>query len=221
MIQLRKSQVVAAPQDIERCRIEFDEKHCVLLPKLLEPPLLDFLLERLEQGLWQDRVHEDIGNEVVLEDASARGLLHFVANAPAFLKIVQEITGCGPLTQFRGRIYRFVPNSGHYDSWHNDNGNGRLVAMSLNLSLRGYEGGVFQLREWSSKRILAEIANTGWGDATLFRISGELEHQVTEVTGEQPKTAFAGWFKSEDPNPFAGAVGRRSISSGTAPEQEL
>src|SRR5689334_5787201 len=194
MIQLGKSRVVADPQDIERCRIEFDEKHCVLLPKLLEPPLLDFLLERLEQGLWQDRVHEDIGNEVVLEDASARGLLHFVANAPAFLKIVQEITGCGPLTQFGGRIYRFVPNSGHYDSWHNDNGNGRLVAMSVNLSLRGYEGGVFQLREWSSKRILAEIANTGWGDATLFRISGELEHQVTEVTGEQPKTAFAGWF---------------------------
>ena len=221
MIQLRKSRVVADPQDIERCKIEFDEKHCVLLPKLLEPPLLDFLLERLEQGLWQDRVHEDIGNEVVLEDASARGLLHFVANAPAFLKIVQEITGCGPLTQFGGRIYRFVPNSGHYDSWHNDNGNGRLVAMSLNLSLRGYEGGVFQLREWSSKRIVAEIANTGWGDATLFRISGELEHQVTEVTGEQPKTAFAGWFKSEDPNPFAGAVGRVSISSGAAREQEL
>jgi len=209
MIQLRKSRVVADPQDIERCKIEFDEKHCVLLPKLLEPPLLDFLLERLEQGLWQDRVHEDIGNEVVLEDASARGLLHFVANAPAFLKIVEEITGCGPLTQFEGRIYRFVPNSGHYDSWHNDNGNGRLVAMSLNLSLRGYEGGVFQLREWSSKRIVAEIANTGWEDAALFRISGELEHQVTEVTGEQPKTAFAGWLKSEDPNPFAGAVGRR------------
>jgi len=221
MIQLGKSRVVADPQDIERCRIEFDEKHCVLLPKLLEPPLLDFLLERLEQGLWQDRVHEDIGNEVVLEDASAGGLLHFVANAPAFLKIVEEITGCGPLTQFEGRIYRFVPNSGHYDSWHNDNGNGRLVAMSLNLSLRGYEGGVFQLREWSSKRMLAEIANTGWGDATLFRISGELEHQVTEVTGEQPKTAFAGWFKSEDSNPFAGRSDAIAIRAGAALEQEL
>jgi hypothetical protein len=221
MIQLRKSSLVADPQDIERCKIEFREKHCVLLPKLLEPPLLDFLLERLEQGLWQDRVHDHIGNEVVLEDPSARGLLHFVANAPAFLNIVQEITGCGPLTQFGGRIYRFVPNSGHYDSWHNDNGNGRLVAMSVNLSLRGYQGGIFQLREWSSKRMLAEIANTGWGDATLFRISGELEHQVTEVTGEEPKTAFAGWFKSEDPNPFAGHSAAVSISPSAAREQEL
>lgn len=208
MIQLRKSEVIADPRDIERWKIEFQEKHYVLLPKLLEPPLLDFLLERLEQGPWRDEAHKDIGVEVVLEDAPARGLLHFVANAPAFLKTVQEITGHGPLTRFGGRIYRFVPNSGHFDSWHNDNDDGRLVAMSLNLSSRGYEGGVFQLREWSSKRILAEIANTGWGDATLFRISRYLEHRVTEVTGEQPKTAFAGWFKSGDPNPFAEMSGR-------------
>jgi 2-oxoglutarate-Fe(II)-dependent oxygenase superfamily protein len=209
MIQLRRSQVVADREDIERWKVEFREKHCVLLPRLLEPPLLDFLLERLEQGEWRDRVHEGIGIEVVLEDLPARGLLHFVANAPAFLRTVQEITGCGPLTQFEGRVYRFIPNSGHHDSWHDDNGKGRLVAMSLNLSPRGYEGGVFQLREWSSKRVLAEIANTGWGDATLFRISRQLEHQVTEVTGEKSKTAFAGWFKSGDPNPFAGVAGRR------------
>jgi 2-oxoglutarate-Fe(II)-dependent oxygenase superfamily protein len=208
MIQLQKSRVVADREDVERWNIEFREKHCVVLPKLLESPLLDFLLERLAQGQWRDEAHEDIGVEVVLEDAPARGLLHFVANAPGFLKTVQEITGCGPLTQFGGRIYRFVPNSGHYDSWHNDNSNGRLVAMSLNLSPRGYEGGVFQLREWSSKRILTEIANTGWGDATLFRISRQLEHRVTEVTGEKSKTAFAGWFKSGDPNPFAEMSGR-------------
>ena len=206
MIQLRKSQVVALPQDIERCKVEFQQKHCALLPKLLEPPLLDFLFERLERGLWRENVHEDIGVELVLEDTAARGLLHFVANAPAFLKIVEQITGCHWLTQFSGRVYRFVPNCGHYDSWHNDNGDGRLIAMSLNLSPLGYEGGIFQLREWSSKRILAEIANTGWGDATLFRISGQIEHRVTEVKGTKPKTAFAGWFKSGNPNPFAGVT---------------
>jgi 2OG-Fe(II) oxygenase superfamily len=201
MIQLRRSEVVADRQDIERFKIEFQEKQCVLLPKLLEPSLLDFLLDRLERGPWRDQIHSGIGVELTLEDAPARVLLHFVANAPAFLKTVQEITGCGPLSQFGGRVYRFIPNSGHYDSWHNDDGNGRLVAMSLNLSLRGYEGGVFQLRDWESKRILVEIANTGWGDATLFRISTKLDHRVTEVTGEKSKTAFAGWFKS-GPNPF-------------------
>ena len=218
MIQLQKSNVVADRQDMERLKIEFQEKQCVLLPKLLEPRLLDFILDHLERGLWRDEIHHGIGVELVLEDAAVRGLLHFLANAPAFLKIVKEITGCGPLSHFGGRVYRFVPNSGHYDSWHNDDGNGRLIAMSLNLSPRGYEGGVFQLREWASQRILAEIANTGWGDATLFRISTKLDHRVTEVTGEKPKTAFAGWFKSEGPNPF---IVRGSLDPlRTAPPEE-
>ena len=203
MIQLCKSEVIADISDVERCKAVFRDRHCVLLPNLLEPALLEFLLERLEPGNWQAKSHDGIGAEVVLRDPPALALLHFVANSPAFLNVVEEITTCRPLTRFEGRVYRFVPNSGHYDSWHNDHGEGRLVAMSLNLSPHGYEGGIFQLREWPSKRMLLQIANTGWGDATLFRISGQLEHQVTHVLGEQPKTAFAGWFKAASPNPFA------------------
>jgi 2-oxoglutarate-Fe(II)-dependent oxygenase superfamily protein len=204
MIQLQKSRVVADPEDVERWKIEFREKHCVVLPKLLEPPLLDFLLERLECGCWRDNLNEDVGREIILDDAPARGLLHFGMNTPIFLNTVREITGCGPLTRFWGRVYRFIPNSGHHAGWHADKGNG-VIGMSLNLSGRGYEGGLFQLREQQTERMLAEIANTGWGDAMLFQISEQLQHRVTEVTGEEPKTAFAGWFMSGDPNPFGTA----------------
>lgn len=204
MIQLQKSRVVADPEDVERRKIEFREKHCVVLPKLLAAALLDLLLERLERGRWRDSLNEDVGREVILDDAPARGLLHFGVNTPIFLNSVQEITDCRPLTRFWGRVYRFIPNSGHHAVWHGDEENG-LIGMSLNLSQRGYEGGLFQLRERRTERVLAEIANTGWGDALLFRISQQLQHRVTEVTGEQPKTAFAGWFMSGDPNPFGTA----------------
>jgi hypothetical protein len=89
-----------------------------------------------------------------------------------------------------------LPNSGHYDSWHDDDIKNRLVGISINLSPLQFCGGVFQIREQGSKRLIMQIANTGLGDAILFRISGDLEHQVTEITGNQPKTAFAGWFQS-------------------------
>jgi hypothetical protein len=202
MIQLQKSKVIADPEDVERWKIEFQKNHCVVLPKLLEPTMLDRLLERLGRGRWCDNVNEGVGREVVLDDAPARGLLHFGVNTPVFLNTVQEITGCGPLTRFEGRVYRFVPNSGHHAVWHGDTENG-LIGMSLNLSERGFEGGLFELREQQTERILAKIANTGWGDALLFRISKQLQHRVTEVTGEEPKTAFAGWFLSGDRNPFS------------------
>jgi hypothetical protein len=196
MIQLRRSHVVVDPDDVERLKSEFQAKQCVLLPKVIEPILLDYLLHRLDAGHWRDRAHLGIGVEVVLDDQLTFHLLHFVTNSPIFLNTVEEITGLGPLTSFGGRVYRFVPNSGHYDSWHNDRAEGRLVGFSLNLSPRGYQGGIFQLRERESKRMLTEIANTGLGDATLFSIVRHLEHQVTEVTGEEPRTAFAGWFFS-------------------------
>ena len=201
MIQIQKSRVIADPEDVDRWKAEFLAQHCVVLPKLLEPPLLDLVFERLERGCWRDSVNEGVGREVVLFDAPAIGLLHFGVNTSFFLNTVQEITGCGPLTRFEGRVYRFVPNSGHHAGWHADSGNG-LIGMSLNLSRRGYQGGLFQLREAQTERMLAEIANTGWGDAMLFRISEKLQHRVTEMIGCEPKTAFAGWFKSEDRNPF-------------------
>jgi hypothetical protein len=196
MIQLKRFGSVLDFGDVEQLRLEFREKHCVLLPMLLEPSLLDFLLQRLSQAQWRDMKHEGIGTEVVSDDPPALSLLHFLANRPAFLDAVGQISGCGGVTWFGGRVYRFIPNSGHHDSWHDDNMEGRQVGMSINLSERGYDGGVFELRERQSKRILIRVANTGLGDATLFRISRDLKHQVTEVTGEMPKTAFAGWFQS-------------------------
>jgi len=43
----------------------------------------------------------------------------------------------------------------------------------------------------------ASIANTGPGDAIVFRIDGALEHMVTPVSGAVSKIAWAGWFARE------------------------
>ena len=200
MIQLRKSGVVVDSRDVGRLNVEFREKYCVLLPKLLEPALLNVLLSRLEQGEWCEKVHKGVGTEAVLDDLLAVNVLHFVVNSQSFLDAVRNITGCDQITWFGGRVYRFVPNSGHYDSWHHDAIDDRLIGMSLNLSPKSYKGGLFQLKARSSDRMLTEVANTGLGDAILFQISKKLLHQVTGVFGEKPKTAFAGWFQSGQQN---------------------
>src|SRR4029077_17449165 len=106
---------------------------CVLLPKLLEPRLLEYLLERIRQGPWRDKVHEGIGTELVLGDLPALNLLRLLVNRPHFLEAIRQITTCEEITWFDGRVYRFIPGAGHYDSWHSDHADGKLVAMSLNL----------------------------------------------------------------------------------------
>jgi hypothetical protein len=195
MVQLTRSGLTLPSQpDLDRLRAEFDRQHCIRLPGLLEPALLNFVRDRLEEAEFNERTHDDIGAELCLRHDVVLDLLHFLANDHKLFTLVQQLTGCDHIGCFVGRIYRMVPGSGHYDSWHSDTRDHRLIGLSLNLGTPGYEGGVFQLRERRSKDILCEVANTGSGDAILFRIAGDLIHQVTPVEGTTPKTAFAGWF---------------------------
>ena len=196
MIQLRKAGLVAHREDVQRFRSQFEEKHFVKLPGLLDPQLLSLVLSYIVQGQWQESAELGFYSESILENCAAPGLLQFVGNTPKFLETISEITRCDALTWFVGRVYRMRPNIDHTDKWHDDDADGRLIGMSLNLSPRGFEGGLFQMREAKSRRMLVEIANTGLGDAILFRLSHDFQHRVTEVRTGAPKTAFAGWFSS-------------------------
>ena len=196
MIQLRKAGLVADHEDVERLRCEFEKNHFVMLRDLFDPELLSLVLSNLEQGQWRDSAESGFYSESVLENCAAPALLQFVSNTPKFLKTISEITGINSLTWFVGRVYRMRPYVDRTDEWHTDAAHGRLIGMSLNLSPRGFEGGLFQMREGQPGRMLVEIANTGLGDAILFRLTPDFRHRVTEVQGDQPKTAFAGWFTS-------------------------
>jgi hypothetical protein len=90
-----------------------------------------------------------------------------------------------------------IPDDGHYDSWHDDVVEHRLIGMSVNLSTKVYMGGAFQLRSRSSGLILYEVTNTGSGDCIVFRIDPHLEHRVATVEATASKTAFAGWFQAQ------------------------
>ena len=163
--------------------------------------------EGRDRGRWITHEHEGLGREVILEDVRTLALLHFVANTPPFLGLVREFTGCDSITRFEGRVYRMMPGSDHYDSWHHDAIAHRVVGMSLNLGPTPYTGGTFQLRKEGEHAVRQELPNTVPGDAILFRISPALEHRVTPVLGTEPKTAFAGWFVSDGSDFFSMCLG--------------
>ncbi len=197
MIQLTRNGL-RSDGDLSALRAEFDANHVLRLPALLAPDTLQFLQLRMDAGPWADLRHGKAAREVVLQDAAALHLLHFMIGAPDFLDIVRRITGCDAIKAFGGRIYRMLPIREHMQRWHNDfDDRGlRRIALSINLGPRPYQGGLFQMRRAGKRKLLCELPNIAPGHATLFRIAPELEHRVTPVTGNEPKTAFAGWFRS-------------------------
>lgn len=177
-------------------RDQFARTNCAVVPGVLSSDLCLTVRQRLGQGTFVERDHEGLGTEQCLEADGTVSLLHFLANDPVVYAGVQDLTGCDAIGCFTGRVYRMLPGGAHHVSWHNDAVDHRLIGMSINLGSHPYEGGVFRLRDATSGAVLDEVANTGEGDALLFRIDERLEHQVTPIAGAVEKLAFVGWFRS-------------------------
>ena len=199
MVQLTRSGLVASgpAAHVERLRAQFEERSCVRLPALIEPGLLAFIQQQIDLADFAPQGHEGVGRETAMIQNVTFSLLHFLTNDTHLFELVRQITGCARIGCFIGRVYRLIPGLGHAADWHSDTFECRMIGMSVNLSTDIYQGGTFHLRKVGSTAPLCEIANTGAGDAILFRIAKDLEHQVTAVEGTTPKTAFAGWFRSQ------------------------
>ena len=151
----------------------------------------------------------NFGTEFTLDDPVTVHILLFLLNRAEFLNAIRIMTGCEEISDFLGRVYRLAAGPQSQLSWHTDIDNTveqRHVALSINLSTDVYGGGTFELRDRWTKTPLAQINNTGFGDALLFRVSNNLEHRVTEVVDKVAKTACAGWFRATGVSLFADLV---------------
>ena len=203
LIQLTRSGAVfsGSQRDVERLRARFEQHHCIRLPGLLDPGLLQIIKRRIEQARFDELGHVG-GLEICMVHDNTAGLLHFLTNNLNLFRMIREITGCGRIGCFGGRVYRILPGTNHYSCWHSDAKDHILIGLSINVSAEVYSGGSFQLRRCGAEQILCQMPNTGSGDSILFRIDKSLEHRMTDVEGTVPKTAFAGWFQSRPESRF-------------------
>lgn len=207
MIQVTRANVTKSAADIAWLGRQFAERHCAILTGLLAPDALQSLIGGIASARFDETVYhspdrqgdeQEFAKDLRVAGGSAvLHALHWLMNRPPLFEAIEQITGCRKIGCFYGRIYRSLPGSGHHLDWHDDlSEKHRLIGLSLNLSDYRYEGGVFELRERSSKVVTAQVACEGFGVAHIFRIAPSLEHRVTPVTGGHPRTMAAGWFMS-------------------------
>lgn len=183
--------------DITRLRDGFERDHHIVVPGLVRRELWDRVCREVDAGRFEEWQLNTGHTELCMRSTRAVGLMDLFVSDPLLFEAVRRMTGSGRIGAFVGRIYRMLPGSRHEGTWHGDNVEGRLVAMSVNLSDADYSGGLLEIRERDSQRVLHRIANTGPGDAVIFRIAPELQHRVSAVGGDAAKTSYAGWFVSD------------------------
>jgi hypothetical protein len=200
VIQLTRggTAVQAAAADLSLLRDQFARQHYVRLPGFLEPPLLRFIQSEAGRKDFDEIVNEELAQRarnLILNGSVSQGMFYvLLMNDLRLFELIEDITGCGAIGSFTGRLYRMMPQRSDYASWHDDLAYHRLVAISINISTGVYVGGTLQIRNRESGVIISEVENTQPGDAVVFRLSPDLEHRVTEVSGEVPRTAYSGWF---------------------------
>lgn len=173
----------------------FDEQHALRLPGFLDSDLLAYVHQSIRAASFYQRDHEDIAREACMSDNPMLAMMCLVMNDTRLFEVIRRVTGCASIRFFNGRIYAFAADANHFDQWHSDTVDERRIGISINMTDRLFDGGVFELRHADADVPHWSIANTGPGDAFLFRIGDDLLHRVTPVVGPVPRVAYAGWFQ--------------------------
>lgn len=203
MIQISRTEIKLPFTELQKkLQEEFAEKHCVLLPNLIETSLLNYLLKKLTSVQFIPKLEMDDNDafgKILFVPLTEPVLFvfHMILNNPKFFEAVRQITDCDKIGNFFGRIHRSEPDSSHQIDWHGDNADNRLLGITVNLSTESYAGGLFKLREKNSQNIVCEKELTQAGDAFIFRISPNLQHCLTAVKSGGRRTVGVGWFRSK------------------------
>ena len=203
MIQLTRTGVRSVSNSLDRIRREFSERHAAYFPGFLDEQLLAGIHAELDSKQFAPSTDTEADGEVISQESrldpsgKVARMLWLLLNRTALFDFVRELTGCGPIGCFFGRIYELAPIEEHFDSWHDDVDGNRLIGLSIELGTQSYEGGEFELREKDTHAIRARIENKAPGSVHFFRIDSSLQHHVNPLRGSNARTACAGWFCRE------------------------
>ena len=193
----------------------YRERHLARLPDFIEPSLLATIPPMLDAGVFHYADHaykeEQTGDDNVFatelrldSHTTPAKLLRFITCRDELFRAIAELVGADDIIcGFLGRCFRRLPE--HYDGWHRDDIEGRVVGLSLGLQPEPFVGGEFQMSNDRSG-VLTTFPPPAFGEATVFDISPHLTHRVRRVKTDIPRISWAGWFLTKKHGPLQDLV---------------
>ena len=184
-----------APGVLARAQAAFASGNAIVLPSAFDPPFLRTILAICRRGPYVPENIDKIGWRTVEAHDVAGNALRFALQRPAFLRWCEAAAGCETLNLITGVVAEMAAGTDQGLGWHDDRNDGlRRLAVTIHLSETPYEGGLFEMGEKESGRLLVREGARPPGSITVFRIGKGLRHRVTQVTSGGPRRVFAGWL---------------------------
>lgn len=173
----------------------FARHRALLCGDLIDPDFLNSLIERCRHGGFIADHVDHLGSREIESPPRVSSILTLALSRLPFLRWLEAVTGCGPLTRVDGRVIQARANGVDALDWHDDRGDpARRLAITINLSDSDYDGGTFELRDAASRHMLATHRHDRPGSALIFDVADDIEHRVLPVTRGGPRRIYTGWF---------------------------
>ena len=180
---------------VDAARAAFSTSRALVCPDALEGRLLASVLRLCERGAFESNTVEGLGHRDIERPAVAGAALLLILRRPSLYRWLEEVTGCGPITDVEGRVVRTYPRPGDELAWHDDlNGERRRLGVTIGLGAAAYEGGVFEMRGRPGGEPLLRFRHDVVGAALIFEVSPRCEHRVHPLSAGGPRQVFTGWF---------------------------
>lgn len=172
-------------------RQQFLQFRGVHIQQAIEAPFLAALQQICELEQFVSSQTEPGHREVELHQRAGRAL-NLALNRPVLLRLLEDITTCGPLSSIKGCVVQTFPRPGDELTWHDDlNQRDRRLALSINLG-NSFEGGVFELRKKKGDMLMRH-RHTTTGSALIFEVNRRVEHRVLPLLSGGPRRVYTGW----------------------------
>ncbi len=176
----------------EMAKEQYRQFCAIHFASLLDPVLLTTTLRLCESTQWAN-MSASCGFRQKEEPQRAGRVLNLALNRPAFLRWLEAVTECGPLSRIEGGVAQTLHRPGDELMWHDDYPDlGRRLAIVLNLSTQPYGGGEFEMRRKHGETLLSH-RYTDLNSALIFSVDHALEHRVRPLSSGGPRRVFAGW----------------------------
>lgn len=118
---------------------------------------------------------------------------NYLINQKNYVEFLEAVTGSGPIGQMKGHAYVSDKNEKRGYGFHSDNDGNRYFLISINITPKPYEGGVFTMRNSQTKETLFQIHNNDSYGALIAPVGDHLEHAVSDVTGDVTRLTLLSW----------------------------
>lgn len=173
----------------------FCRQRAIVCRGALDPALLARLNQICDRGAFAAEPVEGLGHRHVEQPPVAGGALGLFLKRVELTQWLERVTARGPIRSVEGAMVETHCKPGDELAWHDDlNKSARLLALTIVIGDRKFEGGGFELRRKGEEELLLDYRPDTPGTALIFDVAADIEHRVLPVTAGGPRRVFTGWF---------------------------